>query len=414
MSSNYLKSLEGLVKNIRVSNTQEVRSENMELKFCSGSNCNISVFDIGIGLNKSAGMMKTAGVKNLMDKLRNRYDQSKTTKVLVSVTLQNTNESSINISLAFPKEPMDRTYKPLCVFWNISEGDWSGTGCALRLGDGEQVICNCDHLTSFAVLFAKNNIVDPVLDLISNVGLGVSVCSLIIFLVIEFMVWSAVVKSNLSHFRHTALVNIATFLLLADICFLASTSPESLSENWCMILTVCKHLFFLAMFSWMLCLSVMLVHQLIFVFNPLRKRVFMFLSSIAGYVCPIVIVGSSYVYCKYTEKDYYNRDTCWLVYERLLEGSIHAFILPIGTIVLTNLFSMVVVIVTLVKTSVPDTSKADDKETAKSILKVVIFLTPVFGLTWLIGFGQLMLDQEDPLFQVAIYAFTILNSFQVI
>ncbi|GAA6233892.1 adhesion G-protein coupled receptor F3-like [Lates japonicus] len=166
------------------------------------------------------------------------------------------------------------------------------------------------------------------------------------------------------------------------------------------------------MFSWMLCLSVMLVHQLIFVFSPLRKRVFMFLSSIVGYVCPILIVGSSYVYCKYTNKPYYKNETCWLHYEKLLEGSIHSFLLPVGTVVLTNLFSMVVVILTLVKSTVPDGSKADDKETAKSIIKVVVFLTPVFGVTWIIGFFQLLIGPEHPMFQVATYSFTILNSFQ--
>uniref|UniRef100_A0A3Q3K220 G-protein coupled receptors family 2 profile 2 domain-containing protein n=1 Tax=Monopterus albus TaxID=43700 RepID=A0A3Q3K220_MONAL len=201
------------------------------------------------------------------------------------------------------------------------------------------------------------------------------------------------------------MVNIAVFRLLADCSFLASSSPNILTDSWCLTLTICKHLFYLAMFCWMLCLSVMLVHQLIFVFSPLRKRVFMFFSSIVGYVCPILIVGSSYVYYKYTYNLYYDMKTCWLIYVRLLEGSIHAFLLPVGTIILTNLFSMAVVIVTLVKTSVPDSSKADDKETAKSILKVVVFLTPVFGVTWVIGFFQLMMQKDNPM-----YAFVQLHT----
>lgn len=67
---------------------------------------------------------------------------------------------------------------------------------------------------------------------------------------------------------------------------------------------------------------------------------------------------------------------------------------------------------TLLKSSVPDASKADDKETAKSILKVVVFLTPVFGITWGIGFALLMLNRDNPFFTIANYSFTILNSFQ--
>jgi G protein-coupled receptor 113 len=177
------------------------------------------------------------------------------------------------------------------------------------------------------------------------------------------------------------------------------------------------------MFCWMLCLSVMLVHQLIFVFNPLRKRVFMFLSSIVGYIVPMLIVGSTYVYYKYTGSDYRKKGTCWLTYEGLLRGSIHAFLLPVGVVVLTNLFSMCVVILTLTKTAVPDDNKSD-AETAKSILKVMLFLTPAFGLTWILGFVMLFLgDSSDEasidgstqsgLMIFITYAFTILNSFQV-
>ncbi|XP_056284918.1 adhesion G-protein coupled receptor F3-like [Pseudoliparis swirei] len=297
---------------------------------------------------------------------------------------------------------------PYCVFWNATERDWSDEGCAIvKSTNGNQTFCQCEHLTSFSVLFAKEDISTEILDIITYVGLGVSICCLVVFLFIEYLVWGAVVKSNLSLYRHTSIVNIATFLLLGDISFLAS--EDGIGETMCFTLTVCKHLFFLIMFSWMMCLSVMLVHQLIFVFSPLRKRVFMFFSSIVGYVCPILIVGCSYMYSKYTEKEYFNNKTCWLVFERLLEGSIHAFLLPVAGVIMTNVFSLIVVIVTLVKSSAPE---GDDKEAIKGIIKVVILLTPVFGLTWIIGFALLILDSGNPMFAVANYAFTILNSFQ--
>ncbi|XP_071334668.1 adhesion G protein-coupled receptor F4 [Trachinotus anak] len=412
MSSDYLQSVEGLVKNIRVSKSSapSITSQNLDLKFCSGDGCNVSTFDISVSLNKTTGLVKTVAVKNLMDKLRNNFKETVPTSIVLSATLEGNSNSSLGITLDFPNEQLKPT-QAYCVFWNTVERDWSDTGCTVKSSGSDRTRCECNHLTSFSVLMAKDDISDPVLDTITTVGLCVSVCSLLIFLIIESLVWSAVVKTNLSHFRHTAIVNIAVFLLLADCSFLASSSPENLSDSWCLVLTVCKHLFFLAMFSWMLCMSVMLVHQLIFVFSPLRKRVFMFLSSIVGYVCPILIVGSSYVYSKYTNKHYYDKNTCWLVYERLLEGSVHAFLLPVGTVILTNLFSMVVVILTLMKTSVPD-GKTDEKETVKSILKVVIFLTPVFGVTWVIGFFLLILDRNSPLLKIANYSFVILNSFQ--
>lgn len=413
MSSNYLQAVEDLVKNIQVNKSSRYDSQNLQLKFCQDINCKVSVFGVEVNLTKTgnAGILKTVAVKNLTEKLRNNFRQTVNTKMLLSATLEG-NVSSLEINLDFPKDTLHRR-KPYCVFWDTTQRDWSNTGCTVKASDDLHTACRCNHLTSFSVLMAKSDISTPDLDIITYIGLATSICSLLIFLMIEFLVWSAVVKTSLSHFRHTALVNIATFRLLADLSFMASSVPESLSSTSCLVLTACKHLFYLAMFSWMLCMSVMLVHQLIFVFEPLRKRVFMFLSSIVGYLCPILIVGSSYIYSKYTNKPYYDHKTCWLVFEKLLEGSIHAFLLPVGTITLTNMFSMIVVIVTLMKASAPDGSMTDDRQTAKSILKVVGFLTPVFGITWIIGFGLLMLEENSPLHTAANYLFTILNSFQV-
>ncbi|MEQ2302578.1 hypothetical protein AMECASPLE_008066 [Ameca splendens] len=415
MSSNYLSNVEVLVKNIKINTSEGFNTSNLELRFCSSYDCSMSVFGIDVNMNKTNGTMKTMAVKNLMEKLKNqKFPGRNHSSFLLSATLEGNRDSNVTIKMLFPDEQPNAT-EYLCVFWDTKTNDWSNEGCVANVTDNNQTLCECNHLTSFSVLMAKSaNVSSPDLDIITYIGLGVSVFSLLIFLFIESLVWSAVTKTNLSHFRHTAVVNIAVFRLLADCSFLASAFPDKISDTWCFTFTVCKHLFYLAMFTWMLCLSVMLVHQLIFVFSPVRKRVFMYLSSIVGYLLPIALVGTSYVYYKYTEQDYYDKNTCWLRYERLLEGSIHAFLLPVGTIILSNLFSMVVVIVTLVKTSVPDSSKADDKETAKSILKVVVFLTPVFGVTWIIGFVILILEDDDPMHKVANYSFTILNSFQVI
>uniref|UniRef100_A0AAQ6IGL8 G-protein coupled receptors family 2 profile 2 domain-containing protein n=1 Tax=Anabas testudineus TaxID=64144 RepID=A0AAQ6IGL8_ANATE len=166
------------------------------------------------------------------------------------------------------------------------------------------------------------------------------------------------------------------------------------------------------MFCWMLCLSVMLVHQLIFVFSPLRKRVFIVFSSFVGYVCPVLIVGSSYLYAYYTNSPYYDKETCWLVFERLMVGSMHAFLLPVGTVIFTNIICILVVIVKLVKSSVLHISNTENKDTAKSILKVVVVLTPVFGVTWIIGFFELMLSPDHPMHDGVEFCFIILNSFQ--
>ncbi|XP_053300515.1 adhesion G protein-coupled receptor F4 isoform X2 [Pleuronectes platessa] len=414
MSSQYLYGVENLVKNIQVKNTLKISKPNLDLKVSKGD-CNSLVFNVTVKLTETGVQFKTVGVRNLMDKLNNSFKPTSTAPYNLLLIVTKNGSSSTEITMDFPIKKLNDTQKLHCVFWDTNIKDWSDTGCRVERDsnhtDGNHTLCKCNHLTSFAVLMSKSDTPNLDLDTITYVGLAVSICSLVILLIIEALVWSVVVKTDLSYFRHTALVNIGVFLLLADCSFLASMSPENLSAHWCLILTLCKHLFYLAMFSWMLCMSVMLIHRLIFVFNPLRKRVFMFLSSIVGYGCPVLIVGISYVYCRYNEKEYYEKDTCWLVFDGTLDGSLYSFLLPVGTVIFTNLFSMAVVIFTLVKSSAPDGSKSDEKETFKSIIKVVIFLTPVFGVTWGIGF-LLLIFKDHKAYPFLQYSFTILNSFQ--
>ncbi|XP_062267964.1 adhesion G-protein coupled receptor F3-like [Platichthys flesus] len=415
MSSQYLYSVENLVKNIQVNNTLNIYKPNLDLKVSKGD-CNISVFDVTVKLTETGGQFKTVGVRNLMDKLNNSFKPTSTVLHNLLLIVTKNSSSSTEITMDFPIKKLNNAQKLHCVFWDTNIKDWSETGCRVERdsnhSDGNHTLCKCNHLTSFAVLMSKSDTPNLDLDTITYVGLAVSICSLVILLIIEALVWSVVVKTDLSYFRHTALVNIAVFLLLADCSFLASMSPENLSAHWCLILTLCKHLFYLAMFSWMLCMSVMLTHRLIFVFSPLRKTVFMFLSSIVGYGCPVLIVGISYVYFRYNEKEYYNKKTCWLVFDGTLDGSLYAFLLPVGTVIFTNLFSMAVVIFTLLKSSAPDGSKSDERETFKSIIRVLIFLTPVFGVTWGIGFILQIFNKDHEAYPFLEYSFTIINSFQ--
>ncbi|XP_061898343.1 adhesion G protein-coupled receptor F4 isoform X3 [Entelurus aequoreus] len=404
MSSRYLRSVEGLVKNIRINGNKELSTHNLELKLCPGGNCRLTLFDCTLHLT-TLSWVKTVAVKNLTDKLRNNFPNTTPSPVLISATLENAEESPVTIRLDFSKK-QQRSPELLCVFWNTVERRWSEEGCVVRRDFDGHRSCLCDHLTPFSSLVALSNTSTESLDVLTTVGLSVSVCALLVFLLSEFAVWSAVVTTNLSHIRHTVMVNIALFLLLAHSTFLASSSLE-LPDEWCRIMAVSKHLFFLATFAWMLCLSVVLIHQLLLVFRPPRKRLFHVLFGIVGYVCPVIIVGCSYCYCKYTDEPYFDH-RCWLVSTAPFQGSLYAFLFPVGAITLTNLFCVVVVIVTLLKSQVPEGSK----ETAKSILRVLVLLTPVFGLTWLPGFSLHTMDADDRLFLLTAYSFTILNSFQ--
>ncbi|XP_042565694.1 adhesion G-protein coupled receptor F3-like [Clupea harengus] len=87
--------------------------------------------------------------------------------------------------------------------------------------------------------------------------------------------------------------------------------------------------------------------------------------------------------------------------------------MPVGIIVAINVFSMLVVIVRLLKPSVSEGHSQDDKDVIRGILKAVIFLTPIFGVTWIFGFFVLATDHTiTPLSEIVNYTFTVCNAFQ--
>ncbi|XP_030628056.1 adhesion G protein-coupled receptor F5 [Chanos chanos] len=417
MSIKYLTAVEGLVKNIRLNMSEGHNTTNIQVQVCRNNTvCSKVIFNVDVEVNSSAGSVKTVGIQKIASRLpKGNFNNSEYPSIVVSATVENNTGSSVAIKLAFPlSERKPENAKVQCVFWNITENKWSQEGCNWTAGPNDTSICECDHLTPFTILMSKHAIPLPLMEEITYIGLGISICSLVVFILIEALVWNAVVKSNLSHFRHTSLVNIAICLLLADCSFIASSFPDKLSDTLCLVLVVAKHFFYLAMFFWMLCLSIMLLHQLIFVFSPLRKKTYMILSIFIGYFCPTVTVATTYVYYdKGTNIKYHDRSSCWLTYEAPLRGSIHAFLFPVGTIVFINMFSMIVVIFTLLRPNVAENNKIDEKEAAKSIIKAIVFLTPIFGGTWILGlFVFLMTDSTNITTILVNYAFTIVNSLQ--
>ncbi|KAI1895735.1 hypothetical protein AGOR_G00109500 [Albula goreensis] len=414
LSPKYMHSIENLALNTNMSDTKMVKKQNIEFQYCRDG-CENQVFNVSVERESKGAPLKVIGFKTLADILPNTFNNDKSVEsssIVVSATLDEEGSGDIKLTFQLNKK-RPHNHNAYCVFWDYGKNEWSKNGCTLKKKDQQdQIICECNHLTSFSTLMSKYPVKLPFIDELTYIGLGISICSLILCIVIEALVWNSVVKSSVAHFRHTALVNISLCLLLADICFLASDFIGGRKEDICPILVVLKHFLYLAMFFWMLCLSVMLLHKLIFVFHQVRKKVYLAFSISLGYVCPALIVMISYLFYD-NGKTYYNKESCWLTYTGLLEGSIHAFILPVGVIIFINLFSLVVVISKLLRPSVSEGEKGDEKEMAKSILKAVVFLTPIFGITWILGFFVLIVDLSDGLIPKLVhYLFTLFNAFQ--
>lgn len=405
----YLRAVEGVAKQINIPPMDEpFKTENVQLMICNKSvkTCS-NTFNINFTEDTNEIIHQTRIMK-LPDLLPNPFNSNPSNFVL-SVT-RNTSGS---ISMEFPNN-RPPNHQIFCVYFNFTESNWSTEGCTWG-GALNQYQCKCNHLSAFTSLVSKMPVELDYLKEITYTGLGFSICSLVICLAVEFVVWNTVVKSNISHFRHTVLVNISLCLLIAHCSFLAASFENPAISQFCLAFTVMKHFCFLAVFFWMLCMSLGLLHQIIFVFVQLRKKVYLGLCFSLGYVFPLFIVIFTIIsYNNGAVDSYYVNKTCWLIYEGPLQGSIHAFLIPVGVIVLVNIFTMVVVISRILKPTLSEGKSLDEKEIVRTVIRTVVLLTPVLGITWVFGFFILMVDLTmEPFAQIVNYGFTFFNSFQV-
>ncbi|XP_036448985.1 adhesion G protein-coupled receptor F5-like isoform X2 [Colossoma macropomum] len=416
----YLRAVEGIIHQTNLitaptTDMSQLQQDNVQIIIYSKSDTSTPQrfsSDFGVSVTEiSSTLSVQTAFKNLGSKLPNTLNDKETVPSETVLSIIGDKKAKISVEYNQKRLPNHEMY---CVYWDDVNSQWSEKGCKWG-GVLKQNVCTCDHLSAFTILMAKHPIDLKYMEELTYAGLGFSIVSLTLCLVIEFLVWNAVVKTNIAHFRHTVLVNITVCLLIAHCSFLAAPVPSASPPNWCLALTVMKHFCFLAAFFWTLCLSLGLLHQVIFVFVHLRKKVYLGLCFSLGYICPLVIVVVTFItYDNGSTKSYYSGETCWLIYEAALKGSILAFLFPVFIIVFVNMFTMVVVISRILKSTLLEVSSHDDaKEVAQSIVKTIVLLTPTLGITWILGLLVLMLDLTTaPYAQIVNYAFTFFNSFQ--
>ncbi|XP_039992843.1 adhesion G-protein coupled receptor F3 [Xiphias gladius] len=417
LAERYLISVEHLIKMTNLTRLNKKR--NVEVATCKskqGLKCNNSVFNVSVSLDRSdAGHVKTAGFKQLENYLPNKDETYVPNSIIVSTTIENEQLDSVVVEIDFPLlKPRAKNVIIKCVSWDNNNSEWSLNGCNWG-GSSNEGRCVCTHLSTFAILMSKYPVELPGTTEITYVGLSVSVISLIISIAIELTVWTAVVKTSTLYLRHIAHINISLCLLVADCCFLASSKPREVSEILCKTFVVLKHFCYLSMFFWMLCLSTTLLHQAVYLFHSVSRKNYLRFSLILGYACPLLIVAGTFLANHGgAEGLYFSSDTCWLVYTGVLRGSIHTFVIPVGIIVFVNVFSMLVVIMKLLdQPKNTERSYVKEKTAAKTAMRSVLLLTPIFGVTWIIGFLLMIFEPLSGVIAYVVnYAFTLLNAFQ--
>ncbi|NWU22906.1 AGRF5 protein, partial [Dyaphorophyia castanea] len=318
--------------------------------------------------------------------------------LLITTTLSSNRSQNFSVNMTFAKKNLSLK-KPKCVFWNFTlnnnRGDWDTSGCR-PTESGDHVICLCDHLTSFSILMSPDGSSELVFEVyISYVGLGISIVSLVVCIIIESLVWKYVTNNTTSYMRHVCILNIATSLLIADVWFIVTISITGQKQQMsggdvCIMATFFTHFFYLCVFFWMLSLGLILFYRLVFILHNTSKTAQKAVAFCLGYVCPFVIAVIT-IAVTLPKNHYMRTDVCWLNWKD--SKALLAFAAPALIIVATNLFIAAVVIIKILRPTIGDRSSGQERKSLFQIGKSVAILTPLLGLTW--GFGLVIIIKNS-------------------
>ncbi|XP_055005245.1 mucin-2-like [Boleophthalmus pectinirostris] len=339
------------------------------------------------------------------------------------VVLIKVNQEINNVTLSFDKSNDSLPLNPQCVFWNFSLldglGAWDDEGCTFLSDINNTVTCRCNHLTSFSILMSTDipeSIREP-LKIITYIGVGISLGSLVICLIIEGYVWKAVTRTSTAFMRHVSIVNTALSLLIADICFIiaafvAKKPPEKENEDYeiplgpCSTATFFMHFFYLALFFWMLVFGLLLFYRMVMVFSHMSKSTMLAVGFCVGYGGPLIIAVVT-VAATAPGNGYIRRyNTCWLNWHET--KALLALVIPALTIVFINIIILFVVLYKMLRSGGIGEANESDSHTIKVIVRCVLILTPLFGLTWSLGVGTMVAPKNEGIH----IAFAFFNSLQ--
>ncbi|XP_058469962.1 adhesion G protein-coupled receptor F5-like isoform X2 [Solea solea] len=363
------------------------------------------------GVNKSITVITFFSMENVLP--ARAVDNSTSNVVNGKVVLVQSTGNITNITIEF-NIINDSLKTPQCVFWNFDLfdglGGWDDEGCEVSLVN-ETVTCNCNHLTSFSILMSPFGLDLPILDYITYIGVGISMLSLVICLIIEAIIWRKVCRNTTAFLRHVSIVNIAVSLLIADIWFIigaAISDAEVKNPPACTAATFFIHFFYLALFFWMLASALLLLYRTISVFGgDLSKNALLAIGFCLGYGAPLIIAVITIAVTAPVEEYIRENEACWLNWHK--SKALLAFVIPALLIVVINLCILIIVLYKMLRRrGVVDSAQPAEKNALSVIARTLAFLTPFFGLTWGLGVGTMI----DP-FNIGIHiAFAFFNSLQ--
>jgi hypothetical protein len=284
-----------------------------------------------------------------------------------------------------------------CVYWDEEDNAWSATGCK-HLGTYESVVmCECSHLTTFAVLADAN--VD------SGVGSGLSeeelhnlawfvfLCVGISIVCLTIVVLVYAVGSELRTEAKTILLHLCIMYDLALILFLA-TATSNFTGDGCIAVGAALHFALLSTFLWMLVEGRHLHQTFVNVFSQRRaqegRQLAVYCGVAYGGPAVEVVVLVSVWPAAYERDD----GLCFLSKS---EGAIWFFLGPALLVIALNAYVLVQVsreVWSLGVVDKPDSRTAETIAKTKRAFKSSLVFGSILGITWVFGLLSLVVPNS--------------------
>ncbi|XP_049976666.1 adhesion G protein-coupled receptor E5 isoform X3 [Alexandromys fortis] len=315
-----------------------------------------------------------------------------------SIFLTNTDTGKLTSNVTFKfshssvesKRPREQL---ICAFWDTGDdgsGRWATDGCSLN----DTGFCQCNHLSSFAILMAQYHVQDPRLELITKVGLSLSLICLLLCILTFLLVKPIQSSRTMVH------LHLCICLFLGSLIFLVGVENEGGEVSpRCRLVAMLLHYLFLAAFCWMALEGVELYFLVVRVFQGQGLSVQW--RCLIGYGVPLLIVAISAA----AKLDGYGQQTyCWLNYK---DGFLWSFVGPLAFIIFCNsaIFLITVWKLTAKFSEINPNMKKLRKARVLTITAIAQLI--VLGSTWVFG-----LFLFDPHSRWLSYIFTLLNCLQ--
>ncbi|XP_065832839.1 adhesion G-protein coupled receptor G6-like isoform X2 [Oscarella lobularis] len=215
-----------------------------------------------------------------------------------------------NVSLENLQDPVkmiftsfQAAYAPQCVYWdewaNDGYGGWSSDGCEVVESNSTTVVCSCNHLTSFSVLFTLcgegcpcKSVSDSALSVISYIGCALSILGLLVTLVcLPILKCRRKNRNPMLNSTHI-IFNFCISLLLSLIVFLTIRPAASSSYGGCTTTALLLHFFLMSTFLWTLMEGISMYRDFVIAIGVnTSSETFLKVAYFVSYGIPALIVA---------------------------------------------------------------------------------------------------------------------------